>query len=165
MLVWYIYWRLLTLHTLFVNISALYVNLSIFVLLHSEAHCVIETNIVHFILESSDDVDHPDSGSHYLHPSLLSTNSQQAVGFIQVKTLKPPFNRDSFLVVIVINDLRFIEMWTQMGLNKNFYYNIRFGVFFPQTSRMINDTSFSILQVLKNDVLYLYVFQLILAAV
>lgn len=69
-------------------------------------------------LETTEETDYPDSGSHYLHPSLLSTSSQHGVGLNQVKTLQKQFNRDSFLVVIVINVFCFIKMWMQKGLNK-----------------------------------------------
>lgn len=79
--------------------------------------------------ESIEDADHPDSGSHYLHPSLLSTNSQQAVGSIEVKNLITTFNRDSFLVVIIVNDFRFIKIWMQKGLNKIFIMKLQLVVF------------------------------------
>lgn len=79
--------------------------------------------------DAAGETDHPDSGSHYLHPSLLSTNSQHGVGSNQVKTLQKQFNRDSFLVVIVINVLCFKKIWMPNGLNKLFIKIIDLVIF------------------------------------
>lgn len=101
-----------------------------------------------------EDADQPDSGSHYLHPSLLSTttNSQQAVGSTQVKTLTT-FNRDSFLVVIIVNDYCFIEMWKLKGLNKNFIIILKLVIFFICLEQLI--IYFFLFAGTLNDVLYL----------
>lgn len=89
--------------------------------------CII---LNHLFSDNSEDADHADSGSHYLHPSLLSTNSQQGVGFTKVKTLMMKVNRDFFLVVIIVNDFYFIKMWMKNGLNKNFIIIFKIGYFF-----------------------------------